>query len=445
MEFSNLIFLFRFLPIFLLIYYLVPVRWKNPVLFFGSIIFYGLGNWQDTILLAFSFLVNYFLTLIMEKKNGSLAWRRVWLVFLLMYDIGVLLFFKCFWNRLPLGISFYTFTMLSYVLDVYWKKARVNRNPIELGAYVWMFPKLISGPIASYGDTIESVHRRRVRPAQVEHGLSMMIVGLGFKVIIADHLGTLWKDVQTIGFESISTPLAWIGMAGYCAQLFFDFQGYSLMAIGLGEMMGFTLPRNFKHPYRSKSVGEFYRRWHATLGEWFKKYIYIPLGGNRKGNLRTFVNLLAVWLVTALWHGVTWNFMLWGMALFLFIALEKFVFKDKLSRMNWVAHLYILFVIPLTWMLFAITDIHQIGIYFSRLFPFFGTGVAVHAGDYLAYLKNYGLFFALALLVSLPVADRFWKKCWNKWYTKILLFAVFWLCVYLIAKGLKNPFMYFSF
>ncbi|MGN0342860.1 MAG: MBOAT family O-acyltransferase [Roseburia sp.] len=445
MEFSNLIFIFRFLPIFLLVYYLVPVRWKNPVLFFGSVICYGLGNWQDTLLLTVSFLLNYLLTMVMDKKDASPAWRRVWLILLVVYDVGVLCFFKYFWSRLPLGISFYTFTMLSYVLDVYRKKQCSTRNFWELGTYVWMFPKLISGPIASFGETIGSIRERKIRPKSVEYGLSLMIVGLGFKVIIADHLATLWRDVQTVGFESISTPLAWIGMAGYCAQLFFDFQGYSLMAVGLGEMLGFTLPQNFNHPYRSKSVGEFYRRWHMTLGAWFKNYIYIPLGGNRKGKARTLFNLLIVWLVTGIWHGVTLNFLLWGLVLFLFIALEKIVPQGKLKKLNWMGHLYIWIVIPLTWMLFAITDIKQIGIYFSRLFPFFGTGVAVHAGDYITYLKNYSLFFGLAFLVSLPIVDKFWKKHWNKFYTKILLFAVFWVCIVLIAKGLKNPFMYFSF
>lgn len=445
MEFSNLIFIFRFLPIFLLIYYLVPVRWKNPVLFFGSILFYGMGSWQDTALLAGSFLINYIFTIVMDKRDGSLIWRRVWMILLVASDVGVLCFFKWFGHSLPLGISFYTFTMLSYVLDVYRRKQHASRSLIQMGTYVWMFPKLLSGPIALYGDTAPEIRRRRIRPAQVEHGLSMVIVGLGFKVIIADHLGTLWRDVQSIGFESISTPLAWLGMAAYCVQLLFDFQGYSLMAVGLGEMLGFSLPDNFNHPYRAKSVGEFYRRWHMTLGEWFKQYVYIPLGGNRKGSLRTFFNLLVVWLLTSLWHGVTINFLLWGMTLFVLIAVEKFVLKNRLQKLNWIPHLYILFVIPLTWMLFAIPDLGQIGMFFSRLFPFFGTGVAVRAGDYISYLKTYGLFFTLAFLVSLPVADRFCRKCWNKWYTKVLLFVVFWVCIYFIAKGLKNPFMYFSF
>ena len=236
-----------------------------------------------------------------------------------------------------------------------------------------------------------------------------------------------------------------MGAFGYSAQLFFDFQGYSLMAIGIGEMLGFNLPKNFDHPYRSRTVSEFYRRWHITLGRWFRDYLYIPLGGNRKGNAWTFFNLLIVWVVTGMWHGSTINFPLWGLILFVFIALERFVIRNFLEKHGWLAHLYIWFVIPLTWVVFAITKLSDLKVYFARLFPFFGTGIAVNAGDYLKYGRTYGVFFLLAFVVSLPFMDKILKKCWKKWWMKAILFVVLWICIYQIANGLNNPFMYFSF
>lgn len=443
MEFSSLDFLIRFLPVFLIVYYVVPERFRNPVLFLGSILFYSLGSWQDAILLMVSMTVNYGVVLLMDRQEG--AKRRLVLILLLIYNIGMLCFFKYTDWAMPLGISFYTFTMLSYVLDVYRQEEDALVNYIEMGTYVLMFPKLISGPIATFRDTIGQICYRTYDKKRMEHGVSLFVVGLGYKVIIANHLAILWRDIQGIGFESISTPLAWIGAAGYSAQLFFDFQGYSLMAIGIGEMLGFSLPENFNHPYRSRTVSEYYRRWHISLGQWFKEYLYIPLGGNRKGAARTFLNLLVVWVVTGMWHGASINFPLWGLILFAFIALEKFCIGDFLQKHGVLSRLYIWFVIPLTWVVFAVSDLKNLGIYFSRLFPFFGTGIAVNAGDWIKYGRTYGLFFLLAFVISLPFIDRLWKKCWNKWWMKAVLFAVFWFCVYEIANGLNNPFLYFSF
>ena len=346
---------------------------------------------------------------------------------------------------MPLGMSFYTFTVLSYGLDVYMGRARAEKSPVNAAAYLLMFPKLISGPIAEYAEMQPEVRERRYSLRDVEEGIVIFVLGLGFKVVLANHFGMLWHDIRSAGFESISTPLAWIGAVGYSAELFFDFQGYSLMAIGVGRMLGFNLPKNFDHPYRSRTVSEFYRRWHITLGRWFRDYLYIPLGGNRKGNAWTFFNLLIVWVVTGMWHGSTINFPLWGLILFVFIALERFVIRDFLEKHGWLAHLYIWFVIPLTWVVFAITKLSDLKVYFARLFPFFGTGIAVNAGDYLKYGRTYGLFFLLAFVVSLPFMDKILKKCWKKWWMKAILFVVLWICIYQIANGLNNPFMYFSF
>ncbi len=283
MGLSDLNFIFRFLPIFLLVYYLCPVRYRNLALFGASILFCALSSPAGAVVLLVSVTVNYLLLCAMESKRSSLPWRRGWLTGAVLLHAGLLGYFKYMAPALPPGISFYTFTMLSIDIDVYRRTRQPPRSFLEHGTYTAMFPKLLSGPITEYHETIEQVRRRKVSAKGIEHGLSLMIAGLAFKVIIADTVGILWHDIQTVGFESISTPLAWMGAAAYSVQLLFDFQGYSLMAVGLGSMLGFQLPRNFDHPYRSRSISEYYRRWHMSLGRWFKDYLYIPLGGSRKG------------------------------------------------------------------------------------------------------------------------------------------------------------------
>lgn len=224
---------------------------------------------------------------------------------------------------LPLGISFYTFQITSYIIDVYLGKTKADTSFISLGAYLCMFPQLIAGPIVVYSDIRDALKQRKISVHGFDSGLKTFIVGLGYKVIIANRIGTLWNEVCTIGYESISTPLAWLGAFAYSMQLYFDFCGYSLMAVGLGEMLGFRMPANFRHPYMARSVTEFWRRWHITLGAWFREYVYIPLGGNRKGNARTIFNLLVVWFLTGFWHGAAWNFILWGFFIFILQIIEK--------------------------------------------------------------------------------------------------------------------------
>ncbi|MBD5460771.1 MAG: MBOAT family protein [Lachnospiraceae bacterium] len=362
-----------------------------------------------------------------------------------LFHIGLLCFYKYRMPVLPPGISFYTFTLLSVDIDVYLYRERAPGSWLELGAYTAMFPKLLSGPITSYHAAISQVRCRKVSAKKIEYGLSLGIIGLASKVIIADTVGILWHDIRTAGFESISTPLAWMGAAAYSVQLLFDFQGYSLMALGLGSMLGFDLPRNFDHPYRSRSISEYYRRWHMSLGRWFRNYLYIPLGGSRKGAVRTAFHLLVVWLVTGIWHGVTPNFVLWGLILGTFIVLEKIWFGEFLNRHRYLSHLYVWFIIPLTWVIFAIPDFKELQIYFSRLFPFWSSGVTVNEKDWLYHGRNYLGFFLAALALSCPPADYLWKKYWNTMAAKTVLFALFWLCVYRLVNGSHNPFLYLSF
>lgn len=445
MGLSDLNFIFRFLPVFLLVYFLCPVMYRNGVLFGASVLFCGLNSLHGALVLLCSVTVNYILACAMDARQDAPAWRRSWLSVAVLFNVGLLCYYKYRMTGLPPGISFYTFTLLSMDIDVYLGREKAPRSWLELGTYTAMFPKLLSGPITAYHETIGQIRRHKTSAKKIEYGLSLMIAGLAFKVLIADTMGILWHDIRTVGFESISTPLAWMGAAAYSVQLLFDFQGYSLMAVGLGSILGFDLPRNFDHPYRSRSISEYYRRWHISLGRWFRDYLYIPLGGSRVGAARTACNLMAVWVVTGIWHGVTPNFLLWGGILGLFIVLEKFFLGNFLNRHKALSHLYVWFVIPLTWVVFAVTDFDSLRIYFTRLFPFWGGGIAVNERDWIYHGGNYLGFFLAALAVSCPVADYLWKKYWDTLFAKALLLGLFWLCVYRLANGLQNPFMYLNF
>ncbi len=464
MVFSSLEFIFRFLPLFLIIYYIMPARFRNAVLFLGSLCFYAWGDLKYLFLILISILVNYFAASVMKRNK---AYSRIWLLAALLFNFGMLFFFKyinfvieninipvralthsagiaTLQFGLPLGISFYTFQAVSYVIDVYRGDIKVNPNLFRFATYLVMFPKLVSGPIASYGDMGEQLAERRYGLFKFEKGLKLFVIGLGMKVLLANRIGILWNDIQTIGFESISTPLAWLGSLGYSLQLYFDFQGYSLMAIGIGRMLGFHLPENFNHPYMAKSMTEFWRRWHMTLGAWFRNYVYIPLGGNRRGVGRLAFNMLVVWLLTGLWHGASWNFVLWGLVLFILILLEKLYFKRILDKSRIIARIYMLLAIPLTWTLFAVSNLRDTGIYFGRLFGVV-PGINVNTGDFMKYFEQYKWLFLVGLLFCFPYGKRLFQKFQNNIFCTAFLFLIFWYSVYLLANGINNPFLYFQF
>ena len=464
MVFSSLEFIFRFLPLFLLIYYVMPARFRNAVLFLGILCFYAWGDLKYLVLILISILVNF---LAVREMKRNKVYSRIWLIAALLFNFGILFFFKyinfaieninvplralthgtgiaSLQLGLPLGISFYTFQAVSYVIDIYRGDCKENPNLFRFATYLVMFPKLVSGPIAAYGDMVEQLEERRYGLFKFEKGLKLFVVGLGMKVLIANRIGILWNDIQTIGFESISTPLAWLGSFGYSLQLYFDFQGYSLMAIGIGRMLGFHLPENFNHPYMSKSMTEFWRRWHMTLGAWFRNYVYIPLGGNRRGTGRLALNMLVVWLLTGLWHGASWNFVLWGLVLFLLILLEKLFFKRILDNSRVIARIYMLLAIPLTWTLFAISNLKDAGIYFGRMFGIV-PGINVNAGDFMKYLGQYKWLFIVGLFFCFPFGKRLFEKFQNSIFCTAFLFLVFWYSVYLLANGINNPFLYFQF
>lgn len=347
---------------------------------------------------------------------------------------------------LPVGISFYTFQGVSYIADVYRGKVKAQQNLLKYTVYISMFEQLIAGPIVTYDKVENELDERRIEVRSVLKGLGVFVFGLGMKVLLANPIGKLWSQTCAIGFESISTPLAWMAIIAYSFQIYFDFFGYSLMAIGLGKMLGFKLPKNFDHPYTSLTMTEFWRRWHITLGSWFKEYVYIPLGGNRDGNIATIRNLLVVWLLTGLWHGAGYNFVLWGVVLFLIIITEKFLIGKYLNKKPILAHIYMIVLIPLTWAIFAIDDMQQLGVFFSRLFPFFGQGVwSIFRYDYIKYLEQYYPFFIVGILFSTKLPYNILKRVKNRAVIWLLLLAIFGASVYCMYRGLDDPFLYFRF
>lgn len=453
--FGSLEFLFRYLPVFLLLYCLVSQKYRNFLLFSYSLILYGLGEPKYVLLLLGMTVVNYLFSCSMEKcgEDQSVTGerrRRLWFLISVACNVFLLAYFKIsnvFDENylLPVGISFYIFKSLSYLIDVYRLEVDVDRSFIRFGAYLCSFFQIVSGPIMRYRDAEKGLLYGRVTPEGIEEGLKKLVLGLCAKILLADRLGILWNDISTIGFESISTPLAWLGAFGYSMQLYFDFAGYSLMAVGIGEMLGFPAVKNFDHPYASGSVSEFYRRWHMTLGTWFRDYVYIPLGGNRLGALRTMGNLLAVWALTGFWHGGSLNFVLWGLVLAALIIAEKQWTGKFLKKHAFFSHLYLIFVIPLTWMIFAIPSFSEMGMYFSRLFPFFGTGVAVNPGDFAKELTIFAPTLVAGVCCCVPAVWKLYERFRKNIVVVFVLAGLFWLCVYMIANVQGNPFMYANF
>ncbi len=468
MVFSTIEFLFQFLPIFLVGYYLTPPRYRNVTLVAGSLIFYAIGSGWYTLLLILSALINYALShAITRAKVRDPHQAKLLFILGLVYDFGMLVVFK-YTNFLignlngllsvfhvslpaaklilPLGISFYTFQVTSYLIDVYTKKVRPASSLLELGTFVCMFPQLISGPITNFGEMQPQIQKRRINATMLEDGMQTFILGLGAKTLLANPMGGLWNNLGVIGYDSISTPYAWLGAFAYSFQIYFDFSGYSMMAIGVGKMLGFQLPQNFNLPYMSGSAAEFWRRWHMTLGRWFKNYIYFPLGGSRKGSLKTIRNMLVVWAFTGLWHGASWNFVLWGLIFFVLLVLEKNIYGKFLERTHILKHAYIIFIIPLTWMVFAISDMHQLGTYFTRLFPFLSSQeTQSNTRDVMLALHNYWKILIPCVLFCTPLPLHYYKKYRKSGFCLIILILIFIFSIRAMMTQTNNPFLYFQF
>ncbi|HPF28700.1 MAG TPA: MBOAT family O-acyltransferase [Lachnospiraceae bacterium] len=484
MVFSSLEFIFGFLPIFLIVYLLIPKKsgaWmecSNLVLLIGSLFFYAVGEPVYVLLMVASILLNYLMARGIEYyagKKAYLGWRKSLLLIAVLFN-GILLFVFKYAdfvslniNRLisyinanlnigiaflphlgldmPIGISFYTFQILSYVIDVYYQKYPAEKNIISLGTYIAMFPQLIAGPIVKYEEVSKRLRKRKITPIAIDYGLKIFIFGLGAKVLIANRIGILWTDIERIGFESISTPLAWMGAFAYSFQIYFDFFGYSLMAIGLGKMLGFSLPENFKDPYCSRSVTEFWQRWHITLGRWLRDYIYIPLGGNRCSRIYWLRNVAVVWLFTGIWHGADWNFLIWGAGFGILVMIEKLFLKKILDRYRIVSALYMLLIIPISWIVFAISDLNRLVVYLSRMFPFIQMEYEsnINSRDFIRYGKLYGILFVIAGICCIPRVRKQLHYIQKKKLGAVVAFLIFILATYFLSQGLDNPFLYYRF
>ncbi|MEG1640190.1 MAG: MBOAT family O-acyltransferase, partial [Ruthenibacterium sp.] len=467
MVFSTVLFLFRFLPIALGLYYIAPAKLKNTVLFLSSLVFYSWGEVRLFPVMVVLILINYIAGLGMEKFNSSVAARKFFLLFSIIASLGMLFFFK-YTNffienfnaiagtslsllhlTLPLGISFYTFQTMSYSIDVYRRDVETEHNIIDFGAYVVMFPQLIAGPIVKYRDVADRLHilNGRVTLARVDEGISLFIFGLAKKVLLADGISALWYDITGhnvngvfeagIGLANASTPLVWLGLIAYTLQIYFDFSGYSMMGIGMGKMLGFDFPDNFNFPYISRSITEFWRRWHMTLSGWFKEYVYIPLGGNRKGLPRQIFNIFVVWMLTGFWHGANWNFILWGLYYFVLLMIEKIWLLPRLEKGKIWPHFYTMLLVIIGWALFVGNDVGvTLPLLFSKLFLPSG-GVSA-----LYFLRNYGILLIVGVLCSTKLPVKLYEKIkQNVLMRAMVLGVILMVTIAYMVDATNSPFL----
>ena len=458
MVFSSLLFIFKFLPIALISYFITPRKYKNLILLLLSLFFYSWGEPKYFPIMISSIIVDYSISIIIDNNRRNKILCRNLLLLSLTFNLGILFFFKYsnfFINNinnifnvsisklnltLPLGISFYTFQTLSYTIDVYKGKIPAEKNIINFAAFVSLFPQLIAGPIVKYTDVNKQLNSREISLDKIEDGIRHFILGLGKKVIIANNVGMLWNEVQQIGFSNISTPLAWLGIIAFALQIYFDFSGYSSMAIGLGKMLGFDFPKNFDYPYISRSITEFWRRWHITLGSWFKEYVFIPLGGSRVSSWKLYLNLFIVWFLTGFWHGANYNFILWGMFFFIIISFEKSGLLNLLNKNKILSHIYTIILLLIGWSIFAIIDIQELSLFFNRLFVF-RNGV-----EWLYYLRNYLIILLIGCIFSTPFVENIYNKyIVNKWIDALILLFIFLISISYLVDSTYNPFLYFNF
>lgn len=476
MLFSSLEFLYFFLPLVLCVYFLVPRTLRNGVLLIFSLVFYAWSAPRLLILMIAAILLNYSFGYLLHIFRGSPSCRKGVLASAVVVNLLFLGFFKytdfliesisripafSTWEPLgivlPIGISFYTFQALSYVIDVYRGDAAVQKNPVRFALYVSLFPQLIAGPIVRYRDVDRELSERTHSLSDAANGLITFSVGLGKKVLLANSFGALWEAAYTTPALEQTAVGAWFGLACFMLQIYFDFSGYSDMAIGLGRIFGFHFLENFAYPYTAKSVTDFWRRWHISLSTWFREYVYIPLGGNRKGKTRTYLNLLAVWLLTGIWHGAGWNFLLWGLYYGLLLVFEKAFFLRMLDRLpRAFGHVYTLITILFGWLLFAFDGSDGAlslsgGLaYFLRMFGIGGAGFC--SGLDLYELSRNALLILIAVIACLPAPKRlYYRLCARTESTPVLklgavaAFVLFLLSTAYLVDSSYNPFLYFRF
>ena len=464
MRFSSLPFLFVFLPNTQAIYFAVPLRWRNLALLLTSLVFYGWGEPVYLGIMVLSILIDYTHGLLVERYRSRDKLARWFVAESVILNLGLLGFFK-YWDffaenlsrlpgitlpalglPLPIGISFFTFQTMSYTIDVYRRDAPAQRDIVAFGAYVTMFPQLVAGPIVRYREVAAELKERVNTTADFAAGAGRFTVGLAKKVLLANSIGALWDAELAAQSAGMLTAFGgWLGIAAYGFQIYFDFSGYSDMAIGMGRMLGFHFPENFARPYTAASVTEFWRRWHISLTTWFREYLYIPLGGSRRGTARTVRNIFIVWLCTGFWHGASWNFILWGLHFFLWLMLEKYLLKDFLQRLpRWLRHAYTLLVVFAGWGIFAMEDLSVCGGYFRVCF---GGGALWSAVDGY-YLRTYAVLLVLLTVGSANTVKAVWERLPERAreaLAPVLMLAGLVLCTAYLVDGSYNPFLYFRF
>ncbi len=463
MVFSSIVFMFLYLPVVLGVYYLAPVRYRNIWLFIANLVFYGWGEPVYILLMLFSIGVNYLngRWIARFREENRRKARRI-LALNTVVNLGLLVFFKYFdllaatisripgidiptlGLTLPIGISFYTFQTMSYPIDVYRGDAKVQKNFIRFGMFVALFPQLIAGPIVRYKDISGQLGERMGSSRQFADGVERFTVGLAKKVLIANNIGALWDACSAS--PSLTVAGAWLGAAAFSLQLYFDFSGYSDMAIGLGKMLGFEFLENFNFPYISRSVTEFWRRWHISLGTWFRDYLYIPLGGNRRGLPRQLVNILIVWALTGLWHGANWTFLLWGLYYAVFLILEKIFLLKPLERAPVVGHIYTLLVAVSGWMIFQLDSLQELWRYWKAMYGFGDAGVFNATDLYLG--RSYLLILIVAAVAATPLLKNLYHRLPQKVRgvtTPLLIALALVASTAYLVDATYNPFLYFRF
>lgn len=466
MVFSSTIFLCVYLPLVLLGYYICPKKGRNLFLLIVSLVFYAWGEPKYVFLMIFSILVNYIFGRLMDKHRENKKRLKLMLVLSVVIDIGLLSVFKytdfiitnvnaIFGSNfdllniaLPIGISFYTFQAMSYTIDVYRDDVRVQKNLIDFGMYITMFPQLIAGPIVRYADVQDQLAERSVTTADFSEGVMRFVVGLGKKVLLANQMGAVWSDIYALGGD-VSALMAWTGAIAYTFQIYFDFSGYSDMAIGLGRMFGFKFPENFRYPYQSVSITDFWRRWHITLSTWFKEYLYIPLGGNRRGLARQALNLLIVWSLTGFWHGAGWNFVMWGLYYFVILFIEKLFLLKALDKLpKFFRHVYALLLIIIGWVIFASDDVSVLLPYLGSMF---GANGAIGGMDVYTLLTKAALL-VICCIASTELPKKLFLSAAGAMNEKaaftlksVLTIALLALSMILLIGDSYNPFLYFRF
>lgn len=472
MVFSSLLFLFRYLPLVLLLYLIVPRKLRNTVLFLSSLVFCAWGEPIYVTIMLFSTLVDYTNGLLVErfKEKGELTKAKIVVGSSMVINLSLLGFFKysdfiisnvnaltgssipLLKIALPIGISFYTFQTMSYTIDIYRGEAKAQKNIISFGAYVALFPQLIAGPIVQYRTIAEQLVSRKETLDQFSYGVMRFMCGMGKKVLFANSIGLLWDQIIQSPVNELPVLTAWLGVTAFAFQIYFDFSGYSDMAIGLGNMFGFQFLENFNYPYMSKSITEFWRRWHISLGSWFRDYVYIPLGGNREGLIKQIRNIAVVWLLTGIWHGASWNFVLWGVYFGVLLVIEKFVLLKYLKKLPMlVSHIYTILLVWIGWVIFAFDDVSTIVTYLRAMFGMNGTTIIDRAGIYL--LLNYLIMLLILILsctnipkrIVLYICNRYEERNFLILLKSIFVIGVFTLTVAYLVDATYNPFLYFRF